>query len=374
MSGIVVSDLGLSFGAARVLKGLNLEVADGEFLVLLGASGCGKSTLLNCVAGLLEPDDGQIFIGGRNVTWEEPSKRGVGMVFQSYALYPQMTARGNMSFGLRHARVPKDEIARRVARAAETLQITPLLDRKPAALSGGQRQRVAIGRALVRDADVFLFDEPLSNLDAKLRRDLRVEIKRLHRALKSTMIYVTHDQVEAMTLADRIAVMRGGEILQIGSPGEIYSRPDNVFVAAFVGSPAMNFIPVVVVRENGAARARMEDPSDPSGAQVLNLPPQAAGNAPPGPALMGVRPEHLTAPAHPAHPALGASDAQTLRVRVELTEPSGAENYVIADLAGTSVTARLAEGRSVRSGETTELACDAARVLLFDPETERRIN
>ena len=210
--------------------------------MLLGPSGCGKSTLLNCIAGLLDVSAGQIFINGKNVTWEEPKDRGIGMVFQSYALYPQMTVQGNLSFGLKNARLPKDEIDKRVARAAEILQIGPLLQRKPAALSGGQRQRVAIGRALVRDVDVFLFDEPLSNLDAKLRSELRVEIKRLHQRLANTMIYVTHDQIEAMTLADRIAVMSGGEIQQFDSPQAIYNRPVNRFVAGFIGSPGMNFL------------------------------------------------------------------------------------------------------------------------------------
>src|SRR5690606_38130751 len=197
---VSIKDLSLNFGHVKVLESLNLEINQGEFLVLLGPSGCGKSTLLNCIAGLLDVSDGQIFIGGKNVTWEEPKDRGVGMVFQSYALYPQMTVERNLSFGLRVARMKKDEIERRVKRASEILQIEPLLGRKPVELSGGQRQRVAIGRALVRDVDVFLFDEPLSNLDAKLRSDLRIEIKRLHQRLKNTMIYVTHDQIEAMTL------------------------------------------------------------------------------------------------------------------------------------------------------------------------------
>ena len=219
MHSVNVKDLNLSFGSIDVLQNLNIDINDGEFLVLLGSSGCGKSTLLNCIAGLLDITDGQIFIKGRNVTWDEPSKRGIGMVFQSYALYPQMSVEGNLSFGLKNAKMPAAEIAKRVNRAAEILQIGPLLKRKPAALSGGQRQRVAIGRALVRDVDVFLFDEPLSNLDAKLRADLRVELKQLHRQLKNTMIYVTHDQVEAMTLADRIAIMRDGAIQQLDSPG-----------------------------------------------------------------------------------------------------------------------------------------------------------
>ncbi len=225
-----------------MLRDLDLDVAEGEFIVLLGASGCGKSTLLNAIAGLLDINAGQVWIGGKNVTWEEPKDRGIGMVFQSYALYPRMTVEGNMSFGLKMARVPRDEIQRRVKFAAELLQIEALLKRRPAELSGGQRQRVAIGRALVRDVDVFLFDEPLSNLDAKLRTELRVELKRLHQQLgKATMIYVTHDQIEALTLADRIAVMHAGVIQQLDTPHNVYHRPANRFVAGFVGSPMMNF-------------------------------------------------------------------------------------------------------------------------------------
>ena len=242
MTSVLVKDVSLNFGPVEVLKALNLDVAEGEFIVLLGPSGCGKSTLLNCIAGLLDVSDGQIFINGKNVTWEEPKDRGIGMVFQSYALYPQMTVRGNLSFGLKNAGVAREEIDKRIARTAEILQIQPLLDRKPSQLSGGQRQRVAIGRALVRDVDVFLFDEPLSNLDAKLRSELRVEIKRLHQRLANTMIYVTHDQIEAMTLADRIAVMKGGVIQQLDAPQAIYNRPVNRFVAGFIGSPGMNFI------------------------------------------------------------------------------------------------------------------------------------
>ena len=249
---VSIKHLDLAFGAVKVLQDLNLDIGDGEFLVLLGSSGCGKSTLLNVIAGLLEPTDGQIWIKGKNVTWAEPSERGIGMVFQSYALYPQMTVEGNLTFGLKNARVPKAEIAKRVARAADVLQIEPLLKRKPGALSGGQRQRVAIGRALVRDVEVFLFDEPLSNLDAKLRADLRVELKRLHNNLKNTMIYVTHDQVEAMTMADKIVVLQAGVIEQVGSPLELYHTPRNTFVAGFIGSPKMNLISGPEAAKHGA--------------------------------------------------------------------------------------------------------------------------
>ena len=239
---VEIKGLDLNFGSVKVLKQLNLDIAEGEFLVLLGSSGCGKSTLLNCIAGLLEVSDGQIFIKGENVTWAEPSDRGIGMVFQSYALYPQMTVRGNLSFGLKNAKTPKDEIVRRVDQAAKILQIEPLLDRKPGALSGGQRQRVAIGRALVRDVDVFLFDEPLSNLDAKLRGQMRAELAMMSQRVQKNMIYVTHDQIEAMTLADRIVVMHGGYIQQQGTPEELFKLPVNKFVAGFLGMPPMNFL------------------------------------------------------------------------------------------------------------------------------------
>src|SRR6478735_6574122 len=286
-SSVSIKDLSLNFGAVNVLKDLNLEINDGEFLVLLGSSGCGKSTLLNCIAGLLDASDGQIFIKGKNVTWEEPKDRGIGMVFQSYALYPQMSVEKNLSFGLQVAKVPKEEIDKRVSRAAEILQIQPLLKRKPSELSGGQRQRVAIGRALVRDVDVFLFDEPLSNLDAKLRSELRVEIKRLHQRLANTMIYVTHDQIEAMTLADRIAVMYGGEIQQLDTPQAIYNHPVNRFVAGFIGSPGMNFLDGAV-DTNGDATFRSGEIAVPLSRYAFD---KNAGRA--EKAVLGVRPEHV---------------------------------------------------------------------------------
>ena len=320
---ISIKDLRLSFGAVEVLRNLNVDIAQGEFLVLLGSSGCGKSTLLNCIAGLLDVTDGQIFIGGRNVTWEEPSKRGIGMVFQSYALYPQMTVEGNLSFGLKNARVSKAEIAERVARAAKTLQIEPLLKRRPAALSGGQRQRVAIGRALVRDVDVFLFDEPLSNLDAKLRADLRVEIKQLHQTLGNTMIYVTHDQIEAMTLADRIAIMRGGNILQLDTPNEIYNRPATKYVAEFIGSPSMNFFEgvlandVVPVFDGGAGAFPLGGYEfGPDGIRT-------------GPAWLGIRPEHIATGADAA-----AADASAQDASAAIVAPGEGEQHETAAETG----------------------------------------
>ena len=354
---IEINDLKLSFGAVEVLKDLNLTVGQGEFLVLLGSSGCGKSTLLNCIAGLLDVTDGQIHIGGKNVTWAEPSDRGIGMVFQSYALYPQMTVERNLSFGLRNAKVPKAEIAERVAKAAKTLQIEPLLDRKPGALSGGQRQRVAIGRALVRDVDVFLFDEPLSNLDAKLRADLRVEIKQLHHQLDNTMVYVTHDQIEAMTLADRIAIMKSGKILQLDTPDEIYSRPVNKYVAEFIGSPSMNFFEGQIDGDNFVCEA---------GSFALQG-YEFIGAKTNGPAWYGIRPEHI----------LSGEQASTQPVQVqstiELVEPLGSDTLVRVNLNGRAIWVRLDGQSSVASGDPLLLGFDSARANLFDKSSEERL-
>src|SRR5580698_2279035 len=253
MSAVSVSGLSKSFGPPRVLRDIDLSVESGDFTVLLGPSGCGKSTLLNAIAGLEDIDGGMVEIGGVDVTQREPSKRGIAMVFQSYALYPTMSVRGNLSFGLRVKSIPKREVEQRIAWASRLLQIDELLDRKPSELSGGQRQRVAIGRALVQQAKVFLFDEPLSNLDAKLRTEMRVELKRLHRELGTTIIYVTHDQIEAMTLATRIAVMRAGRIEQYATPDDLYEEPATLFVASFVGSPAMNFMRGILLPGNAPA-------------------------------------------------------------------------------------------------------------------------
>ncbi len=308
-SSISICGLRLSFGSVEVLRDLDLDVGRGELPVLLGSSGCGKSTLLNCIAGPLDVTDGQIFIKGRNVTWEEPSRRGIGMVFQSYALYPQMTVEGNLPFGLKNARVPRSETAERVVRAARILQIEPFLKLKPAALSGGQRQRLAVGQALVRDVDVFLFDEPLSNLDAKLRADLRVEIKQLHQCLDNTMIYVTRDQVEAMTLADRIVIMRDGNILQLVTPHEIYGKPANKFVAEFIGSPKMNLIRGRIDVQDGPAFTS-STAGVPISGYVFSDGQPAAGDA-----WFGIRSEHImTGELQPSSPA-------RLESLAELIEP-----------------------------------------------------
>jgi multiple sugar transport system ATP-binding protein len=355
---IEVKDLTLNFGAISVLKNLNIDVQEGEFVVLLGPSGCGKSTLLNCLAGLLDITDGQIWIKGKNVTWAEPSERGIGMVFQSYALYPQMTVRGNLSFGLKNARVPAPEIEKRIARAAEILQIEPLLDRKPAALSGGQRQRVAIGRALVRDVDVFLFDEPLSNLDAKLRSELRVEIKRLHNQLGNTMVYVTHDQIEALTLADRIAVMKGGVIQQLAEPLEIYNRPSNLFVAGFIGSPSMNFLNGRTMDGGKAFQfgSTRIDLQGYDGGAVLER----------DQAILGVRPEHITVSMTPV-------SGRSIPAEVEIDEHLGADSLLWLKAEGTNISVRVpVEGR-LPSGTKVHLGLDIPKASLFDSKTEQRI-
>jgi multiple sugar transport system ATP-binding protein len=358
---ISIRDLSLSFGSVSVLRNLNLDIRDGEFLVLLGPSGCGKSTLLNCVAGLVDVSDGQIFINGWNVTWEEPKDRHIGMVFQSYALYPQMSVRRNLSFGLRTARVPRDEIERRIARTAEILQIQPLLGRKPSQLSGGQRQRVAIGRALVRDVDVFLFDEPLSNLDAKLRSELRVEIKRLHHKLANTMVYVTHDQIEAMTLADRIAVMKNGLIQQLGPPQEIYSRPVNRFVAGFIGSPAMNFVDGAL--ESGAPPVfRVGEVRVPLDRYAFDKRGAVAG-----PCVLGVRPEHV------AIGAAGSARPFSHEVDIEIVEPMGAEALVWTRLGSTNFAFLVDSDSQPRVGERATIGFDPGRASLFDEVTGARL-
>jgi len=358
MTSVLVKDVSLNFGAVEVLKTLNLDVAEGEFIVLLGPSGCGKSTLLNCIAGLLDVSAGRIFINGKNVTWEEPKDRGIGMVFQSYALYPQMTVEGNLSFGLKNAGLPKDEIAKRIKRASEILQIEPLLQRKPAALSGGQRQRVAIGRALVRDVNVFLFDEPLSNLDAKLRSELRVEIKRLHQRLGNTMIYVTHDQIEAMTLADRIAVMRGGIIQQLDSPQAIYSRPVNRFVAGFIGSPGMNFLDGTIA--NGSFQVG-------EAAIALDRYEAAAGGLAAGPAVLGVRPEHI---------AFG-DQAAAMPVRqdaeIEIVEPMGSDTLVWTKLGGQNLAFRVPSERQLSVGDRVPIGFDPGRASIFSSDSGVRL-
>ena len=351
MSGVTLSNITKKYGEVQVIHGIDLEIKDGEFCVFVGPSGCGKSTLLRMVAGLEDTTGGAISIGARDVTREDPARRGVAMVFQTYALYPHMTVQENMGFGLRMNGYPKAEIAQKVAEASRILKLDDYLKRKPAALSGGQRQRVSIGRAIVRGPEVFLFDEPLSNLDAELRVEMRVEIARLHKEIGATMIYVTHDQVEAMTLADKIVVLRGGVIEQVGAPMDLYRDPDNKFVAGFIGSPAMNFLSAVV-KDGLVDVPGLETSVD----LPVTLP--AEGTA----VEIGLRPEHLNL------------DPTGTTHRIEMTESLGGVSY--AYLKGTSGDKIVVEERGeIRSteGDTVGLILDAASARLFDAASETRI-
>ena len=345
------------FGAVEIIKGVDLDIADGEFCVFVGPSGCGKSTLLRLIAGLEEISDGNLSIGGRDMTRVPPANRGVAMVFQSYALYPHMTVRENISFGLKMAKAPKDEIARRVDRAAGMLQLGPYLDRKPSQLSGGQRQRVAIGRAIVRQPDVFLFDEPLSNLDAALRVATRIEIGKLHQDLGATMIYVTHDQVEAMTLATKIVVLSAGRIEQVGSPLELYHKPVNQFVAGFIGSPKMNFLPARFAVEAGQTSVSLA-----SADRALIL----AGRAAAGEGTLGIRPEHLSLD--------GPADAQ-IAGKVKLAERLGSQTILYVDTAdGIELTVATDGTSSVKAGSTVAIGLKARDCHLFDADGKTLIN
>ena len=345
-------------GGAVGVQGVDLEIRDGEFVVLVGPSGCGKSTTLRMVAGLEEISSGEISIGGRVVNEVLPKDRDIAMVFQNYALYPHMTVRENLAFGLKLRKVPKDEIERRIAEAAAVLGIEPYLDRRPKALSGGQRQRVAVGRAIVRNPAVFLFDEPLSNLDAKMRTQMRVEIKRLHAKLGATMIYVTHDQIEAMTMGDRIVVMEGGRIRQAGAPLEVYEHPADRFVAGFIGTPPMNFFEGRVERGAGGA------PAFRFGAAILPLPDawrDRLAAVADGPATLGVRPEAVA-------PAADGAAGAAIDAEVDVVEPMGAETYVYAAAEGASFIARVPSGAPVRAGTRARFLLDLTRASLFGPD------
>jgi multiple sugar transport system ATP-binding protein len=370
MAFLEVQNLVKRFGPVHVLKGINLAVDEGGFLVLVGPSGCGKSTLLNTIAGLESVSEGDIRINGRRVNELRPSERDIAMVFQSYALYPNMTVAQNIAFGLEMRGVPKAERERAVTDVAETLQISQLLSRKPSQLSGGQRQRVAMGRALVRKPQVFLFDEPLSNLDAKLRVDMRTEIKQLHLNLGTTIVYVTHDQVEAMTLATVIAVLRDGAIQQFGTPAEIYNKPANIFVADFMGSPSMNLVPVDVVRANGATAVSLaRGEGEPALLQVAQASPAlqaCAGRR----VILGIRPEAVTdvdgADRH-------ARNVVQVACTAEVVEPAGSDTYVVAHLGGRDFVARMRSDAAVAPKSETIFAFNMDRAAFFDPETEQRI-
>ncbi len=359
MSDLAISGLRKAYGRSEILKGIDLELAHGEFLVLLGPSGCGKSTLLNCIAGLLEPTAGDIRIGGRSVVGVHPKNRDIAMVFQSYALYPNLSVERNIGFGLEMRGVAKAERAAAVSRAADTLQITPLLKRRPADLSGGQRQRVAIGRALVRKPAIFLFDEPLSNLDAKLRAEMRVELKRLHQMLGATIVYVTHDQIEAMTLATRIAVMREGRIEQLADPETIYREPASLYVAGFVGSPAMNILSATLVTQDDQIVAQLASTGE-------TVPVHARDRGLDGRKVaLGVRPESIRV----ALPG----ERVSLSATVELIELTGPEKLVLLRLGEHSITARLDPNSRLTMGEVRQFVFDPEAVRLFDPGTGEAI-
>ena len=358
MSDLILRDLRKSFGKLDVIKGVNLDIKTGEFVVFVGPSGCGKSTLLRMIAGLEDITDGTLEIGGARVNDVDPSKRGIAMVFQSYALYPHMSVRENMGFALRFAGVPKAEVARQVNEAARILELEPLLDRKPKQLSGGQRQRVAIGRAIVRHPKVFLFDEPLSNLDAELRVHMRIEIAKLHKKLATTMIYVTHDQVEAMTLADKIVVLRAGVVEQVGAPLDLYDDPANLFVAGFIGSPRINFFKGIV-ESAGSERLSVRLPD--FGGVVIEVEAKAGPIAAQTPITLGIRPEHFT-----------EAGSASLDLTIEMLEHLGSETFVYARHgSGDLVTVKSESGRGLRAGQPIRARFDPRSVLLFGADGQR---
>ncbi|HXR55544.1 MAG TPA: sn-glycerol-3-phosphate ABC transporter ATP-binding protein UgpC [Casimicrobiaceae bacterium] len=355
MAAVNITAVHKRFGQTEVIRGVDVAIADGEFCVLVGPSGCGKSTLLRMIAGLEEITGGEIAIGGKVVNNVRPKERDIAMVFQNYALYPHMTVRDNMSFALKLAKRSAADIKQRVDRAAGILGLASYLDRFPRQLSGGQRQRVAMGRAIVRDPQVFLFDEPLSNLDAKLRVQMRTEIKELHQRLRTTSIYVTHDQIEAMTMADRIVVMRDGVVEQSGNALDLYDRPVNTFVAAFIGSPAMNLVPGVARVNGGAPTVEFEG--------GVRLPVPMNARATDGqPVLYGMRPEHC---------ALAASDG--LPAEVVVVEPTGADTQLFCRFNGQEVTSLVRDRVACRAGDRVALAPDLARAHLFDAATGTRL-
>ena len=353
MAGVEFVDVRKSFGAFPVIKGVDIHIADGEFVILVGPSGCGKSTLLRMLAGLENISAGEIRIGSQVVNSLPPKDRDIAMVFQNYALYPHMTVAKNMAFSLMLKNADKADMDRRVQAAAEILGLTKLLDRYPRQLSGGQRQRVAMGRAIVRDPQVFLFDEPLSNLDAKLRVAMRSEIKELHQRLKTTTVYVTHDQIEAMTMADKIVVMHDGIVEQVGAPLDLYDRPANLFVAGFIGSPAMNMIKGRL--DNGDPSAFIA--ADNTRLPVSNPPKEAQGKN----LVYGLRPEYMRL------------DTAGLPAQVAVIEPTGYETQMVVRLGGTDVTCVFRERIQARPGDTIHLSIDADHVHLFDADTGLRL-
>jgi multiple sugar transport system ATP-binding protein len=367
MTTLAVQDIKKSFGATEVLKDIDMEIGTGDFLVLVGPSGCGKSTLLNIIAGLEKQTSGNVVIAGKNVSNLEPKERDIAMVFQSYALYPSMTVERNIGFSLEMAGVDKATRMARINEVAELLKIKDLLKRRPSQLSGGQRQRVAMGRALVREPQVFLFDEPLSNLDAKLRVDMRVEIKKLHQRLGATIVYVTHDQIEAMTMATKIAVMKGGIIQQFGSPKDIYDRPSNTFVATFMGSPAMNLLKGKTAK-NGA------DWAFDHGGEMVTIPRHidTTGLREGQEVLLGIRPEAVHLAAEVAHDDRIDQSWQFDRA-VDVTEPTGPATLALFEMDGAAFHASLSGDAEIEADNSYTFKADLSKALLFDALSERRI-
>lgn len=370
MASISIKDVRKRFGSVEILKGIDVEVASGELLVLVGPSGCGKSTLLNLIAGLESITSGEISIGDRVVNQISPKDRDIAMVFQSYALYPNMNVRKNLSFGLETRKTPKAKIDRIVGEVARMLQIENLLDRKPKQLSGGQRQRVAMGRALSRNPAVFLFDEPLSNLDAKLRVEMRTEIKLLHQRIGTTMVYVTHDQIEAMTLANRIAIMKDGIIQQLDTPQKIYENPANLFVAGFIGSPSMNFIPCQVVDHNGTPSLKLQNDQGTDYYLFMGTWKSKLSRWMGKEIILGIRPEHISDDI-PAHN--GDTHIFNLDSTVKVIEPTGPDTLVFVSLNGTNVTCRVHPEAARAPGQAMSLMMDLSKPILFDPDTEMQL-
>ena len=359
MASVTIAQVKKRFGTVDILHGVDIAIPDGSFTVLVGPSGCGKSTLLRMIAGLEQISSGDVFIGTQRVNDLPPKQRDIAMVFQNYALYPHMTVRDNMAFSLMLAKLGAAAIDSKVARAAEILGLNELLQRYPRQLSGGQRQRVAMGRAIVRDPQVFLFDEPLSNLDAKLRVAMRTEIKELHQRLKTTSIYVTHDQIEAMTMGDQIVVMKDGRIEQTGSPLELYDRPANLFVAGFIGSPSMNFLPATLRRNGGAATVEFSDGT--------HLPaPRGSEGSDGQPVVFGTRPEHLTL-------GDGATLGHSIATEVKVVEPTGADTFVACRHGGRELSVVFRDRHAFAPGSTIHLQPDIERAHLFDAASGRRL-
>ncbi|MCZ8108589.1 MAG: ABC transporter ATP-binding protein [Burkholderiales bacterium] len=368
MAFLEIAALKKRFGNVEILKGIDLTLDKGGFLVLVGPSGCGKSTLLNTIAGLETITSGEIRVEGEPINDLHPSKRDIAMVFQSYALYPNMTVAQNITFALEMRGVPRAERDKAVEGVAKTLQIGHLLDRKPSQLSGGQRQRVAMGRALVRNPRIFLFDEPLSNLDAKLRVDMRTEIKRLHQTTGTTIVYVTHDQIEAMTLATKIAVLKDGELQQVGTPAEIYNRPANLFVADFMGSPAMNLMEASISTEGGRAMLSLARDGE-----AIRLPvPSSAGStlAEGRKVILGIRPEAIT---DRDGADRNSRAVEIVEAHVEVVEPAGSDTFVVTHIAGKEVTARMRADADVRAGTRVPFAFNLDKAVLFDPGSGLRL-